>query len=183
MSHQIHVELVLNQLDLLPYTNKLVGSLHDATRKTFEIAKKITIAVELAANPSLILLEEPLSAVAIGNGMAGTGTGSAAELLMYWIVLLIFTLCMTYFGMMITFLSPVPTLAAFAMSIVTSLWVSASGLASAHYFQMDLMYGISEKPTPRKNRRRHSHFDSNVHAVCQPCLCLFCCAEAQPPHM
>lgn len=69
-----------------------------------------------------------LAAVAIGNGMAGTGTGSAAELLMYWIVLLIFTLCMTYFGMMITFLSPVPTLAAFAMSIVTSLWVSASGV-------------------------------------------------------
>lgn len=65
MSHQIHVELVLNQLDLLPYTNKLVGSLHDATRKTFEIAKKITIAVELAANPSLILLEEPLSGLDI----------------------------------------------------------------------------------------------------------------------
>lgn len=67
-----------------------------------------------------------LAVVAVGNGMAGIGTGSAIELLMYWMVLLIFTLCMTYFGMMITFLPPVPTLAAFAMPIVTSLWVSAS---------------------------------------------------------
>ncbi|GLT33902.1 hypothetical protein SLA2020_084550 [Shorea laevis] len=41
-------------------------------------------------------------------------------------MLFIFTLCVTYFGMMITFLAPVPTLAAFAVSIVTSLWVSAS---------------------------------------------------------
>jgi hypothetical protein len=39
-----------------------------------------------------------------------------------------FTLCLTYFGIMITILAPVPTLAAFAMSIVTSLWVSASGV-------------------------------------------------------
>ncbi|GKV51898.1 hypothetical protein SLEP1_g58516 [Rubroshorea leprosula] len=29
-------------------------------------------------------------------------------------------------GMMVTFLAPAPTLAAFAVSIVTSLWVSAS---------------------------------------------------------
>ncbi|XAR52732.1 Sulfate-transporting ATPase [Bertholletia excelsa] len=60
-SGRIHVELVLNQLDLLPYSNQLVGSLRDATGKTFEIAKKITIAVELAANPSILFLEEPLS--------------------------------------------------------------------------------------------------------------------------
>lgn len=44
MRRHIHVELVLNQLGLLPYSNQLVGSLRDATGKTFEIAKKITIA-------------------------------------------------------------------------------------------------------------------------------------------
>lgn len=60
-SHRIHVELVLNQLGLLPYSNELVGHLCNATGKTFEIAKKITIAVELAANPSILLLEEPIS--------------------------------------------------------------------------------------------------------------------------
>lgn len=69
-----------------------------------------------------------LAVVAIGNGMAGIGTGSDTEFLIYWIVLFIFTLCVTYFGMMITFLSPMPTLAAFSVSIVTSLWVSASGV-------------------------------------------------------
>ncbi|KAM4118830.1 hypothetical protein ACJW30_03G012300 [Castanea mollissima] len=60
-SRRIHVELVLNQLGLLPYSNELVGHLRNATGKTFEIAKKITIAVELAANPSILLLEEPIS--------------------------------------------------------------------------------------------------------------------------
>ncbi|GLT31265.1 hypothetical protein SLA2020_060120 [Shorea laevis] len=39
-----------------------------------------------------------------------------------------FTLFVTYFGMMVRSLTPVPTLAAFAVSIVTSLWVSASGV-------------------------------------------------------
>lgn len=63
MRRHTHVELVLNQLGLLPYSNQLVGSLRDATGKTFEIAKKITIAVELAANPSILLLEEPVSGV------------------------------------------------------------------------------------------------------------------------
>ena len=62
------VELVLNQLGLLSYSNELEGSLRDATGKTFEIAKKITIAVELAANPSTLLLEEPIS------GLDTTGT-------------------------------------------------------------------------------------------------------------
>lgn len=69
-----------------------------------------------------------LAVVGIGNGMAGIGTGSAHEFLTYWMVLFVFTLCVTYFGMMITFLAPVPTLAAFAVSILTSLWVSASGV-------------------------------------------------------
>jgi ABC-type multidrug transport system ATPase subunit len=69
-----------------------------------------------------------LAVVGIGNGMAGIGTGSMAEFLQYWLVLFIFTLCVTYFGMMITFLAPLPTLAAFAVSIVTSMWVSASGV-------------------------------------------------------
>ncbi|GMP39864.1 hypothetical protein CsSME_00010542 [Camellia sinensis var. sinensis] len=64
-SRRIHVELVLNQLGLLPYSNQLVGSLRDATGKTFEIAKKMTIAVELAANPSILFLEEPMSGLDI----------------------------------------------------------------------------------------------------------------------
>ncbi|OMP09385.1 hypothetical protein COLO4_05497 [Corchorus olitorius] len=66
--------------------------------------------------------------VGIGNGMAGIATESASQFLMYWITLFMFTLCVTYFGMMITFLTPVPTLPAFTVSIVTSLWVSASGV-------------------------------------------------------
>ncbi|KAG8648329.1 hypothetical protein MANES_09G179900v8 [Manihot esculenta] len=69
-----------------------------------------------------------LAVVGIGNGMAGIGTESIAVFLKYWLVLFIFTLCVTYFGMMITFLAPLPTLAAFAVSIVTSMWVSASGV-------------------------------------------------------
>lgn len=69
-----------------------------------------------------------LAVVGIGNGMAGIGTDSAAEFLMYWLVLFMFTLCVTYFEMIVTFLTPVLTLAAFAVSIVTSLWVSASGV-------------------------------------------------------
>ncbi|KAI8013619.1 hypothetical protein LOK49_LG05G00698 [Camellia lanceoleosa] len=69
-----------------------------------------------------------LAVVGIGNGMAGIGTDSASEFLMYWLVLFTFTLCVTYFGMMVTFLVPVPTLAAFIVSIVTSLWVSTSGV-------------------------------------------------------
>ncbi|KAK6911685.1 ABC transporter-like, ATP-binding domain [Dillenia turbinata] len=69
-----------------------------------------------------------LALVGIGNGMAGIGVGSATEFLVYWIILFTFTLCVTYFGMMLTFLAPMPTMAAFAMSIVTSLWVSASGV-------------------------------------------------------
>jgi ABC-type multidrug transport system ATPase subunit len=60
-SRRIHVELVLNQLGLLPYSNELIGCLRNTTGKTFEIAKKITIAVELAANLSILLLEEPIS--------------------------------------------------------------------------------------------------------------------------
>ncbi|GMP26118.1 hypothetical protein CsSME_00002699 [Camellia sinensis var. sinensis] len=60
--------------------------------------------------------------------MAGIGTDSASEFLMYWLVLFTFTLCVTYFGMMVTFLAPVPILAAFIVSIVTSLWVSTSGV-------------------------------------------------------
>ncbi|KAK2977191.1 hypothetical protein RJ640_008816 [Escallonia rubra] len=69
-----------------------------------------------------------LAVVGVGNGMAGIGTDSAAKFLMYWLVLFMFALCVTYFGMMVTFLAPVPTLAAFMVSIVTSLWVSASGV-------------------------------------------------------
>ncbi|PON69613.1 ABC transporter, G [Parasponia andersonii] len=69
-----------------------------------------------------------LVVVGIGNAMAGIGTRSSTEFLMYWLVLFLFTLCVTYFGMMIAFLAPVPTLAAFAVSILTSLWVSASGV-------------------------------------------------------
>lgn len=69
-----------------------------------------------------------LAVARIGNGMAGIGTGSTSEFFMYWLVLFLFTLSVTYFGMMVTFLAPVPTLAAFVVSTVTSLWVSASGV-------------------------------------------------------
>ncbi|KAF8401251.1 hypothetical protein HHK36_012183 [Tetracentron sinense] len=69
-----------------------------------------------------------LAVVGIGNSMAGIGTGSTSNFLVYWMALFMFTLCVTYFGMMLIFLAPVPTLAAFAVSIVTSMWVSASGV-------------------------------------------------------
>ncbi|KAJ1265885.1 hypothetical protein BS78_08G107700 [Paspalum vaginatum] len=69
-----------------------------------------------------------LAFVGIGNGMAGMATQTAAEFLAYWSVLFLFTLCMTYFGMMATFLAPSPILAAFLVSIITSLWISASGV-------------------------------------------------------
>uniref|UniRef100_A0A7N2L4M7 ABC-2 type transporter transmembrane domain-containing protein n=1 Tax=Quercus lobata TaxID=97700 RepID=A0A7N2L4M7_QUELO len=73
-------------------------------------------------------LMETLAVVGIGNGMASIGTQSPSEFIKFWTVLFLFTLCLIYFGMMITFLAPVPTLAAFAVAIVTSLWVSASGV-------------------------------------------------------
>ncbi|XP_077240342.1 pleiotropic drug resistance protein 1-like [Tasmannia lanceolata] len=69
-----------------------------------------------------------LALVGIGNGMAGIATGTTSKFLAYWLTLFVFTVCVTYFGMMLTFLAPVPTLAAFAVSIVTSMWVSASGV-------------------------------------------------------
>ncbi|KAL6008711.1 hypothetical protein ACLOJK_021937 [Asimina triloba] len=69
-----------------------------------------------------------LAMVGIGNGLAGIATETATEFLLYWLTLFVFTVCVTYFGMMLTFLAPVPTLAAFATSIVTSVWISASGV-------------------------------------------------------
>ncbi|XP_027158641.1 ABC transporter G family member 37-like [Coffea eugenioides] len=69
-----------------------------------------------------------LAMVGIGNGLAGIGTRSVPEFLEYWLVLCVFTLCVTYFGMMVTFLAPLPIFAAFLVSILTSLWVSASGV-------------------------------------------------------
>ncbi|KAL6623571.1 hypothetical protein ACP70R_033450 [Stipagrostis hirtigluma subsp. patula] len=66
--------------------------------------------------------------VGIGNGMAGVATQTATDFMAYWSVLFLFTLCMTYFGMMATFLAPSPILAAFLVSIITSMWVSASGV-------------------------------------------------------
>ncbi|CAN6343362.1 unnamed protein product [Urochloa humidicola] len=69
-----------------------------------------------------------LAFVGIGNGMAGIATETATNFLAYWLVLFLFTLCMTYFGMMVTFLAPSPVLAAFIVSIITSMWVSASGV-------------------------------------------------------
>uniref|UniRef100_A0A7N2R0R5 ABC-2 type transporter transmembrane domain-containing protein n=1 Tax=Quercus lobata TaxID=97700 RepID=A0A7N2R0R5_QUELO len=69
-----------------------------------------------------------LAVVGIENGMVGIGTQCPSKFIKYWIVLFLFTLCLIYFGMMITFLAPVPTLATFAISIVTSLWVSASNV-------------------------------------------------------
>nr|XP_027108011.1 ABC transporter G family member 38-like [Coffea arabica] len=88
-SCHIHVELVLDQLGLLPYSNQLVASLRDATGRTFEIAKKMTIAVELAANPSILFLEEPIygldsagisSILAILSGLSASGLSIIATL-------------------------------------------------------------------------------------------------------
>ncbi|TVU32503.1 hypothetical protein EJB05_24234, partial [Eragrostis curvula] len=67
-----------------------------------------------------------LAFVGIGNGMAGIATQTAANFLTCWSILFVFTLYMTYFGMMVTLLAPNPILAAFLVSIITSMWVSAS---------------------------------------------------------
>ncbi|KAL6847372.1 hypothetical protein ACP4OV_023225 [Aristida adscensionis] len=69
-----------------------------------------------------------LAFVSIGNSMAGVAIQTATDFLAYWSILFVFTLCMTYFGMMVTFLAPSPILAAFLVSIITSMWVSASGV-------------------------------------------------------
>ncbi|EFJ33605.1 hypothetical protein SELMODRAFT_406260 [Selaginella moellendorffii] len=56
-----HVELVLELMGLVGVKDQLVGSLKFSNGKIFELAKKLTIAVELAANPSMIFLEDPTS--------------------------------------------------------------------------------------------------------------------------
>ncbi|ERN03264.1 ABC transporter G family member 36 isoform X1 [Amborella trichopoda] len=56
---RLHVELVLAQLGLTPVADWLVGSFY--SKKTKEIARKIAIAIELAANPSLLFLDNPTS--------------------------------------------------------------------------------------------------------------------------
>ncbi|GLJ34605.1 hypothetical protein SUGI_0695940 [Cryptomeria japonica] len=66
--------------------------------------------------------------VLIGNNMAGLAADNVSNFVRYWLCLFIFTVSVTYFGMMLTFLAPVPTLAAFAVSILTSIWVSSSGV-------------------------------------------------------
>ncbi|KAI4368236.1 hypothetical protein MLD38_016814 [Melastoma candidum] len=58
----------------------------------------------------------------------GDRDGVRSQFLVYWMVPFVFILCVTYFGMMITFLAPVPTLAAFAVSFLTLFWASASGV-------------------------------------------------------
>ena len=97
-------------------------------RKGLECILPVFYPISWAVGQIPYFLMETLAVVGIGNGMAGIGTQSPSEFIKYWTVLFLFTLCLIYFGMMITFLAPVPTLAAFAVSIVTSLWVSASGV-------------------------------------------------------
>ena len=97
-------------------------------RKGLECILPVFYPISWAVGEIPYFLMETLAVVGIGNGMAGIGTQSPSEFIKYWTVLFLFTLCLIYFGMMITFLAPVPTLAAFAVSIVTSLWVSASGV-------------------------------------------------------
>jgi len=54
------VDNIINILELTPDTGKLVGSDEDGGL-TFEQKKRLSIAVELAASPSIIFLDEPTS--------------------------------------------------------------------------------------------------------------------------
>ncbi|KAJ7531024.1 hypothetical protein O6H91_14G029200 [Diphasiastrum complanatum] len=76
--------------------------------------------------PYLILIT--LVFVAIGNGMAGIGTDTPGHFFEYWFGLFLFTLTVTYFGIFLTIATPAPMLAAFAMSICLSIWITGSGV-------------------------------------------------------
>jgi ABC-type multidrug transport system ATPase subunit len=52
------VDAVLDMLDLLPLQDELIGAMDDGGM-SFEQRKRVSIGVELAANPSILFLDEP----------------------------------------------------------------------------------------------------------------------------
>ncbi|EFJ30268.1 ATP-binding cassette transporter [Selaginella moellendorffii] len=56
-----HVDLILELTGLSHVSNKLVGVFQQINKRPREITKKLTIAIELAANPSILFLDDPTS--------------------------------------------------------------------------------------------------------------------------
>lgn len=52
------IDAVLDMLDLFPLQNELIGAM-DEGGMSFEQRKRVSIGVELAANPSILFLDEP----------------------------------------------------------------------------------------------------------------------------
>jgi ABC-type multidrug transport system ATPase subunit len=52
------VDKVIGILELESYSNRLVGSLEENYGLSFEQRKRLSIAVELAASPSILFLDE-----------------------------------------------------------------------------------------------------------------------------
>jgi ABC-type multidrug transport system ATPase subunit len=57
------VDSVLDMLELTPLQNTLVGD-ENSGGMSFEQKKRVSIAVELVANPAILFLDEPVSIVA-----------------------------------------------------------------------------------------------------------------------
>ena len=59
-----YVEEVIGIVELLPIQNKMVG-MPKVSGLSVEQRKRLTIAVELVANPSVVFMDEPTSGVAL----------------------------------------------------------------------------------------------------------------------
>jgi ABC-type multidrug transport system ATPase subunit len=57
-SRKAFVDKVIGILELESYSNRLVGSLEENYGLSFEQRKRLSIAVELAASPSILFLDE-----------------------------------------------------------------------------------------------------------------------------
>jgi ABC-type multidrug transport system ATPase subunit len=66
ISLQEFVEEVMDLVELTPLRNALVGS-PGVSGLPVEARKRLTIAVELVANPSIIFMDEPTSGTWVGN--------------------------------------------------------------------------------------------------------------------